>query len=260
MQYVNFPSVLRLKNVKFKLYFKKKNQRGKIVWNIIFVDIQIVQFFILFQGGNVPSHDDVSVVINHLDYLITLLLLEIRQISGDNETKHTTDSTINTNGRCLEQLLSENLLDKLYEWGSNTGRLYLFSNLINFSFHRPENKIENLYRYLNVVRLEQLKLYSLLVQHFGKQLICAEPFLRPLLKLLRSFHTDIPTPDVEGIYFCSIAYEKKIILHNFCSLILFTGKLVSLLGQVCVVLMQNPHYVDLFFFPPPYEDSVEKSR
>lgn len=69
-----------------------------------------------------PSHDDVSVVINHLDYLITLLLLEIRQISGDDETKDTTDSTINTNGRCLEQLLSENLLDKLYEWGSHTGR------------------------------------------------------------------------------------------------------------------------------------------
>ncbi|XP_077285417.1 FHIP family protein GJ17503-like isoform X2 [Arctopsyche grandis] len=163
------------------------------------------------QGAHVPSHDDISAVVNHLEYLATLLLLEIRQISGQDDANESSNATFGSSGPCLDQLLSENLLDKLYEWGNSSGR------------------------YMNVVRLEQIKLYSLLVQHFGKQLLCAEPFLRPLLKLLCSFRVDITTPDLEG-------------------------KLICLLGQICVVLMQNPHFVDLFFFPPPQDDRKEQSQ
>jgi Retinoic acid induced 16-like protein len=102
---------------------------------------------------------------------------------------------------CLEHLLSENLLDKLFEWGISTGR------------------------YADAVKLEQLKLYELLVSHWSPrhQLLVHEPFLRPLLKLLASCQNEIYPPDVEK-------------------------RLVILLNQLCVVLMQNVHLLDLFFF------------
>jgi Retinoic acid induced 16-like protein len=70
--------------------------------------------------------------------------------------------------------------------------------------------------------LEQLKLYELLVSHSRNQLLVHEPFLRPLLKLLASSQNEIFPHDV--------------------------GKrLVILLNQLCVVLMQNVHLLDLFF-------------
>lgn len=100
---------------------------------------------------------------------------------------------------CLEFLLSECLLNKLYEWGTCTGR------------------------YSDAVRLEQLKLYELLVSHSRHQLLVHEPFLRPLLKILASSQGEIFPPDVEK-------------------------RLVILLNQLCVVLMQNIHLLDLFFF------------
>lgn len=50
-----------------------------------------------------------------------------------------------------------------------------------------------------------------------------EPFLRPLLKILASSQNEIFPPDVEK-------------------------RLVILLNQLCVVLMQNVHLLDLFFF------------
>lgn len=125
--------------------------------------------------------------------MVTLLLVEL----------HNCNKVALPNGQqppapCLEFLLSENLLDKLYEWSLTTGR------------------------YANAVRLEQLKLYELLVSHSRHQLLVHEPFLRPLLKLLASCQNEIFPHDV--------------------------GKrLVILLNQLCVVLMQNVHLLDLFF-------------
>lgn len=79
------------------------------------------------------------------------------------------------------------------------------------------------FRYANAVRLEQLKLYELLVSHSRHQLLVHEPFLRPLLKILASSQSEIFPPDIEK-------------------------RLVILLNQLCVVLMQNVHLLDLFFF------------
>lgn len=80
------------------------------------------------------------------------------------------------------------------------------------------------FRYANAVRLEQLKLYEQLVTHSRHQLLLVhEPFLRPLLKILASSQDEIYPPDVEK-------------------------RLVILLNQLCVVLMQNVHLLDLFFF------------
>lgn len=146
--------------------------------------------------------------------MITLLLVELH-----NCNKLTLPAGRQPQAPCLEFLLSEGisiedsnfnesfsksfyfisgLLDKLYEWSLSTGR------------------------YSNAVRLEQLKLYELLVSHSRHQLLVHEPFLRPLLKLLASCQNEIFPHDV--------------------------GKrLVILLNQLCVVLMQNVHLLDLFF-------------
>ncbi|XP_039759985.1 UPF0518 protein GJ17503 isoform X2 [Pararge aegeria] len=134
-------------------------------------------------------HDDVLGVVNHLEQLTTLLVLEARA------------REINCNSSsaaCLEYLLSENLLDKLYEWALCTGK------------------------YENAVQLEQLKLFGHLVSHYSSQVIAAEPFLRPLLKLLSGFRNQLPLSNLES-------------------------QLVAVLNQLCVVLMQNMKFIDLFF-------------
>jgi hypothetical protein len=125
--------------------------------------------------------------------MVTLLLVELH-----NCNKITLPNGQQPSAPCLEFMLSENLLDSLFEWSLRTGR------------------------YANAVRLEQLKLYELLVSHSRHQLLVHEPFLRPLLKLLASCQNEIFPHDV--------------------------GKrLVLLLNQLCVVLMQNVHLLDLFF-------------
>ncbi|XP_055907885.1 FHIP family protein GJ17503 isoform X2 [Eupeodes corollae] len=142
-----------------------------------------------------PTHDDVLGVVSHLDYMVTLILVELHHCNKISLPSANSSPP----APCLEFLLSENLLDKLYEWGIITGR------------------------YSNAVRLEQLKLYELLVSHSRHQLLCHEPFLRPLLKILDSSQGEIFPPDLEK-------------------------RLVILLNQLCVVLMQNVHLLDLFFF------------
>nr|XP_036672496.1 UPF0518 protein CG3558 isoform X4 [Drosophila suzukii] len=155
------------------------------------------QAFEIIQHSAPPSHDDVLGVVSHLDYMVTLLLVELHHCNK--VSLPAAESSGPPAAPCLEFLLSENLLDKLYEWACTTGR------------------------YANAVRLEQLKLYELLVSHSRHQLLCHEPFLRPLLKILASSQGEIFPPDLEK-------------------------RLVILLNQLCVVLMQNVHLLDLFFF------------
>ncbi|XP_017047584.1 FHIP family protein GE18198 isoform X3 [Drosophila ficusphila] len=155
------------------------------------------QAFDIIQHSAPPSHDDVLGVVSHLDYMVTLLLVELHHCNK--VSLPAAEASGPPAAPCLEFLLSENLLDKLYEWACTTGR------------------------YSNAVRLEQLKLYELLVSHSRHQLLCHEPFLRPLLKILASSQGEIFPPDLEK-------------------------RLVILLNQLCVVLMQNVHLLDLFFF------------
>ncbi|XP_053615503.1 FHIP family protein GJ17503 isoform X2 [Plodia interpunctella] len=134
-------------------------------------------------------HDDVLGVVNHLEQLATLLVLEARAREINTLTQQAT---------CLEHLLTENLLDKLYEWAVCTGK------------------------YENAVRLEQLKLFGTLVSHYSSLVIAAEPFIRPLLKLLSGFRNELPPQNLES-------------------------QLVTVLNQLCVALMQNIKFIDLFF-------------
>lgn len=61
-----------------------------------------------------PLHDDVLGVVNHLGQMVTLLVIELRQ-TGRLESSATPTP-------CLEHLLSENILEKLYDWSVHTGR------------------------------------------------------------------------------------------------------------------------------------------
>ncbi|XP_048511354.1 FHIP family protein CPIJ015043 isoform X2 [Athalia rosae] len=146
--------------------------------------------------AGIPSQDDVLGVVNHIDQMVTLLLLELRNATPVSDNRRTATPT---HSPCLEHLLNENLLDKLYEWSLHTGR------------------------FSNAVRLEQLKLYELLVSHSGT-LLAHEPVARPLLRLLEQCADDIMPLEVEK-------------------------KLVVLLNQLCVALMQNMALLDLFFHP-----------
>lgn len=145
---------------------------------------------------DVPSQDDVLGVVNHIDQMVTLLMLELREPNSHN---HYRQSNTATHSPCLEYLLSENLLVKLYNWSTHTGR------------------------FNNAVRLEQIKLYELLVSYSGA-LLAHEPVTRPLLRLLEECANDVMPLEVEK-------------------------RLVVLLNQLCVALMQNMALLDLFFQP-----------
>ena len=76
----------------------------------------------------IPSQDDVLGVVNHVDRMATLLLLELRDFSPANQGNRLLNiapAQIQTHcSPCLEYLLSENLLEKLYEWSLHTGRYF----------------------------------------------------------------------------------------------------------------------------------------
>ncbi|PSN55373.1 hypothetical protein C0J52_01825 [Blattella germanica] len=73
-----------------------------------------------------PIQDDVLGVVNHLDQMVSFLLLELRTAgnSPSNENRQSCP--------CLDYLLSENLLDKLFAWSIHTGRFVIFTLLIPF--------------------------------------------------------------------------------------------------------------------------------
>ncbi|XP_054264121.1 FHIP family protein AGAP011705 isoform X2 [Macrosteles quadrilineatus] len=136
---------------------------------------------------NPPKTDDILGVVNHLDHMVTLLVIEMR-------------SSYETNP-CLEFLLSENLLDKLFQWSTQTGR------------------------YGNALKLEQIRLYEALISHSQVQLLIHESFHRPLQALLASCVSQL----------FSVEIEKR---------------LVVLLNQLCVLLVQHNQLLSLFFHEP----------
>lgn len=78
------------------------------------------QYFLqhYFQTSNDTSHDDVLGVVNNLDHMVTLLLIELHNCNKFAPPV----SQAAPPSPCLEYLLSENLLDKLFEWSITTER------------------------------------------------------------------------------------------------------------------------------------------
>lgn len=73
---------------------------------------------VLLQTSNDTSHDDVLGVVNNLDHMVTLLLIELHNCNKVPPPA----SQAAPPSPCLEYLLSENLLDKLFEWSTTTER------------------------------------------------------------------------------------------------------------------------------------------
>ena len=62
-----------------------------------------------------PLQDDILAVVNHLGQITTLALMELQRSDKS-------DSTLSSPLPCLEHLLSENILEKVFDWSIHTGR------------------------------------------------------------------------------------------------------------------------------------------
>ncbi|KAK4323330.1 hypothetical protein Pmani_005958 [Petrolisthes manimaculis] len=179
--------------------------------------------------------DDVTAVINHLAQMVTLLLVDLKQmmvhgartqngkiqknnnkaVAGETTTTSTTtshplaESTTSTtqhsslptdvppNTPIFDHFLGEEILERILDWSLKAGE------------------------FVSALKLEQLKVHEQLLSHSRQEILVYKPIIRPLLKLLWScsgcVHADV---------------EKR---------------LVVLLNQLCVSLMHNQHLLDFFF-------------
>lgn len=107
------------------------------------------------------------------------------------------------------------------DWFLNKLVLCIFDICLLFLFLTDNNWYS--FRYKDSVRMEQMKLYGVLVSYNGA-LLAHEPVARPLLRLLEDCAAEILPAELER-------------------------RLVTLLNRLCVALMQNMTLLDLFFHP-----------
>jgi hypothetical protein len=139
-----------------------------------------------------PKHDDVLGVVNHLEQMVTLLLYDVKKIDQ-------LRVPISSSSQCLEHMMNENILDKLFEWGVRAGK------------------------YKNAVSCEQLKLYEVLISRSRHVLLVHEPFLRPMLKLLTSCKDDLFSKEIEKLLVD--------LLNQLCALLMQNTDLIDLFFQ-----------------------------
>jgi hypothetical protein len=153
------------------------------------------------------TSDDVTSVVNHIQQMIQLLMQEYRarvrmEARARNANRSNVDPQFESNpimmSPLLDYLLMESILDKLFQWSLTTGE------------------------FTNRIKLEQLKLYELLVSELCHQSILFQTALiRPLLHLLSTCKDCAP-----------FEVEKR---------------LVNLLSTLCLLLSQNAELLELFF-------------
>lgn len=131
--------------------------------------------------GSIPP-DEASAVQNYVEHMLFLLIEEQAK-----------DAAM---GPILEFVVCENIMEKLFLW----------------SLRRE---------FTDETKLEQLKMYEMLVTQSYQPLLHHKPILKPLMMLLSSC-SGTATPAVEG-------------------------KLVVLLNQLCSILAKDPSILELFF-------------
>ncbi|XP_075545216.1 FHF complex subunit HOOK-interacting protein 1B isoform X4 [Dermacentor variabilis] len=147
------------------------------------------------SGGTVmPTADDITGVLNHLDQMVNFLIDEATSTEASIPNGGMSPSSV---GPILDYMLMEGVLDRLFQWSLYTGE------------------------FLSNLKLEQLRIYEVLVSHSHHELLLQQPFLRPLLHLLASC-TDCAPLEVEK-------------------------RLVVLLNTLCVSLSQHPNLLEVFF-------------
>ncbi|CAH0562283.1 unnamed protein product [Brassicogethes aeneus] len=123
---------------------------------------------IIHRAQHIPTHDDVLGVVNHLEQMATLLLYDIKKQDGN-------ICATPISSKCLEYLLKENILHKIFEWSNKSGK------------------------YTNAVRCEQLKLFDMLITQSRHVLLVHEPFYSPLIKLLNSCLGQVFSKEIEKL-------------------------------------------------------------
>ncbi|XP_029090653.1 protein FAM160A1 isoform X3 [Monodon monoceros] len=131
--------------------------------------------------GFIPP-DEASAVQNYVEHMLFLLIEEQAR-----------DAAM---GPILEFVVSENIMEKLFLW----------------SLRRE---------FTDETKMEQLKMYEMLITQSHQPLLHHKPVLKPLMMLLSSC-SGTTTPTVEG-------------------------KLVVLLSQLCSILAKDPSILELFF-------------
>ncbi|XP_059121540.1 FHF complex subunit HOOK-interacting protein 1A [Peromyscus eremicus] len=131
--------------------------------------------------GSIPP-DEASAVQNYVEHMLFLLIEEQAK-----------DAAM---GPILEFVVCENIMEKLFLW----------------SLRRE---------FTDETKIEQLKMYEMLVTQSYQPLLHHKPILKPLMMLLSSC-SGTATPAVEG-------------------------KLVVLLNQLCSILAKDPSILELFF-------------
>ncbi|KAM3865083.1 FHF complex subunit HOOK-interacting protein 1A [Diretmus argenteus] len=132
--------------------------------------------------GPIPG-DEASAVQNYVEHMLFLLMEEESGQGG-------------AMGPILEFVVMENVMERLFVW----------------SLRRE---------FTDDMKLEQLKMYEMLVGQAHQPLLHHKPILRPLMMLLSSC-SDTAAPEVEA-------------------------ELVLLLNQLCCVLAKDPSVLELFF-------------
>lgn len=132
--------------------------------------------------GPIPG-DEASAVQNYVEHMLFLLIEEGSGQAG-------------AMGPILEFVVMENVMERLFVW----------------SLRRE---------FTDDMKLEQLKMYEMLVGQAHQPLLHHKPILRPLMMLLSSCSGTV-APQVEG-------------------------ELVLLLNQLCCVLAKDPSILELFF-------------
>ncbi|EHB13412.1 UPF0518 protein FAM160A1 [Heterocephalus glaber] len=131
--------------------------------------------------GSIPP-DEASAVQNYVEHMLFLLIEEQAK-----------DAAM---GPILEFVVSENIMEKLFLW----------------SLRRE---------FTDETKIEQLKMYEMLVTQSHQPLLHHKPILKPLMMLLSS---------------CSGTTTAAV-----------EGKLVVLLNQLCSILAKDPSILELFF-------------
>ncbi|XP_060515828.1 FHIP family protein AGAP011705 [Cylas formicarius] len=143
---------------------------------------------ILQRVQQLPSHDDVLGVVNHLEQMVTLLLYDM---------KRNDRLCMNNSSQCLDYLLTENILDKLFEWSMRSGK------------------------YKNAVRCEQLKLYEMLIAQSRELLLKHDAFVKPMLKLLNSCHGEVFSIEIEKLLVDLLNQLSTLLVQNIGFIKLF---------------------------------------
>lgn len=142
--------------------------------------------------------DDVVAIFNHLNQMVELLVTEVNI--------HPTDRSI---GPVLDFIFTEEVFEKILDWSLSTGS------------------------YVDTCKLNQLKLYEVLLIHAQQPLLVHKPVLLPLLRLLEE---------------CCRAPHAEVEKH-----------FIVLLNQICVSISQSPDASLLeFFFSNNSEDGLPK--